>query len=156
VKRFAVLIAALALCACSKNIQNSQAVHDGVMDYLNAKAAQTGLDMNAMQVDVATVSFEKDKAYATISIKPKNLPNAAMQISYTLDRKGDKWVVRPDSGSQHAGAEGAPNGSASGRLGIGRRPSGRSSGGPSHCQSECSGRSSSLRAAASRSSSGRR
>lgn len=82
------------------------------MDYLNAKAAQTGLDMNAMQVDVATVSFEKDKAYATISIKPKNLPNAAMQISYTLDRKGDKWVVRPDSGSQHAGAEGAPNGSA--------------------------------------------
>lgn len=77
------------------------------MDYLNAKAAQTGLDMNAMQVDVASVSFEKDRAFATISIKPKSVPtSASMQISYTLDRKGDKWVVRPDSGTMHGGAEG--------------------------------------------------
>lgn len=77
------------------------------MEYLNSKAEQTGLDMNSMQVDVASVNFEKDHAFATISIKPKSFPTSAMQISYTLDRKGDKWVVRPDSGKMHGGEGGA-------------------------------------------------
>lgn len=106
-KLYAVVLAAVLLCACSKNIQTSEDVQKGVVEYLSSKAEQTGLDMNSMQVDVAAVNFEKDHAFATISIKPKNFPNAgAMQISYTLDRKGDKWVVRPDSGKMHAGADG--------------------------------------------------
>jgi hypothetical protein len=107
VKLSAVVLAAALLCACSKNIQTSDAVQAGVMEYLNAKAAQTGLDMSAMQVDVASVSFEKDKAFATVAVKPKNFPTSAMQINYTLDRKGDKWVVRPESGSGNPHAAGS-------------------------------------------------
>ena len=97
--RLALLALAALLAACSKNIQNPEAVRSAVLEYLAARAAQTGLNMGQMQVEVATVSFEKNTARTTVSIKPKGVA-AGMQISYTLDRKGDKWVVRP-GGSPH-------------------------------------------------------
>jgi hypothetical protein len=94
VKLSALLTVVCLIAACSKNIQTNEAVRQSVIEYLSAKAPQTGLDMNSMTVEVSTVSFERDEARATISIKPKNSDGAAMQLPYTLDRKGDKWVVR--------------------------------------------------------------
>src|ERR1051325_8828109 len=57
VKRGTLLAAAALLAACSHDIQNKEAVRQGVIDYLNARKGQTGLDMNVLQGDVAAVTF---------------------------------------------------------------------------------------------------
>jgi hypothetical protein len=106
--------AALLLAGCSRNIDNGDAVRQGVIDYLKARTAQTGLDVSMMQVDVTAVTFQKDEAHATVYFRPKGAPNqGGMQMSYTLDRKGDRWEVRPRSsggGMPHAGP--SPQGGA--------------------------------------------
>ena len=94
---------ALLLAACAqKNIENKEAIRQSVLEYLSSKQAQTGLDVSAMDVDVTAMAFERDTARATVSFKVKN-GDGGMQINYTLDRKGDKWVVRPntDNGAGH-------------------------------------------------------
>ncbi len=96
------LVAALLLAGCSKNIDTTDAVRLGVMDYLNG--LKIGLDVSNMQVDVTAVSFEKDRAHATVTITPKSTGQGGMQLAYDLDRKDDKWVVHGNAmtaGSAH-------------------------------------------------------
>lgn len=71
-------------------------MRSAVIEYLNARAPQTGLDMSAMTVEVAAMSFERDSARVTVSVAPKGVAGG-MRINYDLDRKGDKWVVRPNA-----------------------------------------------------------
>ena len=99
-KKLTLLIGAVALLAgCSKDIQNSDAVKQSVVDYLKARTAETGLNMDLMQVDVTAVSFDKDQARATVYFRPKSSPDAGgMAMNYVLDRKGAKWVVRGTPG----------------------------------------------------------
>jgi len=96
VKTLALAVAALVLAACSKNIQNPDAVKQGVVDYLKERAPAMGLDMSAMDVIVGVVSFEKDVARANVSFVPKGMPpgSGGMQMDYVLERKGDKWAVK--------------------------------------------------------------
>lgn len=107
----------LALAACArKNIENKEAIRDAVVEHLSSPAiqAKTGLDMSNMDVNVTAMTFERDTARATVDFRVKN-SDAGMQMNYTLDRKGDKWVVqaRQDSGQGHGvvtpGNEGAPS-----------------------------------------------
>jgi hypothetical protein len=109
-KRLPRLPAALALllvsAACSKNIQNQDAVRAGMMDYFSITAPKIGLDMSAIQIDVPAVTFQKDHARATVSIRTKNPDIPAMELIYNLDRKGDKWVVA-GPGESASGAHGA-------------------------------------------------
>jgi hypothetical protein len=103
VKRIAWFVAALLLAACArKNIENKDAVRQAVVEYLSARQAQTGLDMSTMDVNVLAMTFERDTARATVEFRVKN-SDAGMQLNYTLDRKGDKWVVqaRQDTGQGH-------------------------------------------------------
>jgi hypothetical protein len=87
--------ALLLLASCAKDIQNPEAVRQGVVDYLNQRSGEIGIDMNNIDVKVTTVSFEKDVARASVSFTAKGGPaNAGMSMSYVLDRKGDKWAVR--------------------------------------------------------------
>ncbi len=83
------MLAALLLPACSRDIQNTDAVRQAVVDYLRARTAQTGLDMNLMQVDVTSVAFEHDQARATVFFRPKT-GGGGMQMNYTLERKGNQ------------------------------------------------------------------
>ena len=117
VKRIALFTAALLLAACArKNIENKDAVRQAVVEYLSARQAQTGLDMSTMDVNVLAMTFERDTARATVEFRVKN-SDAGMQLNYTLDRKGDKWVVqaRQDAGQGHGvvlppGDAGKPSG----------------------------------------------
>jgi hypothetical protein len=95
VKKLALTAVAMLLAACSRDIQTTDAVREGVLEYLNARSAQTGIDMNMVQLEVTSVSFEKTQARATVSFRPKGGGQGGMSMSYTLDRQGDKWVVRP-------------------------------------------------------------
>lgn len=109
--RKTLLIAvAVFVAACSRDIQNADAVKQGVLDYLNERKSQTGLDPAQMQIDVGNISFQKDEARASVIFRPKNQPDPQpMSISYLLDRKGNKWVVRP-----HAASGGNPHGGGGG------------------------------------------
>jgi hypothetical protein len=112
VRKYTIAVVAMLLAACSKDIQNSEAVKQGVIDYLQAHKSQTGLDMSLMQVDVVSVSFEKDQARATLMFRPKSAADAAgMQLPYTLKRKGNKWEVEP-----HGEGGANPHGGAPGTL----------------------------------------
>jgi hypothetical protein len=110
--RILILIAAmLATISCSKDIQNSDAVKQGVLDYLHARNSQTGLNMDAMQIDVTSISFQRDVARAAVIFTPKGMPGGGMEMNATLDRKGAKWVVRGhlEGGSVQHGAGGMPS-----------------------------------------------
>jgi hypothetical protein len=96
----------LVLAACSKNIQNQEAVRAGIIEHLSVAAPKIGLDMSAIQVDVPAVTFQKDHARATVSMKTKNVDMPATEWIYNLDRQGDKWVV-VGSGEPVGGAHGA-------------------------------------------------
>jgi hypothetical protein len=99
----ALLAMTLLLAACArKNIENEGAIRQAVVEYLNSRQSQTGLDMSTMDVNVTAMTFERDTARATVEFRVKG-SDAGMQLNYTLDRKGDKWVVqaRQDAGQGH-------------------------------------------------------
>jgi len=108
VRILVALTAALLTASCARHdIDNKEAVRKGVVDYLERRKSQTGLDMALMNVDVTNVSFEKNEARATVAFRPKDGRAGSMSMNYVLERKGDQWVVkgRQESGlSPHAGA----------------------------------------------------
>ena len=94
----------LLLAACSQNIHNTEAVRQGVITHL---ANNSGLDLSSMDIEVASVVFRENEADATVSFRPKGStdPSAGMQMNYTLERQGDRWVVKSkaEGGSPHSG-----------------------------------------------------
>jgi hypothetical protein len=104
--------AVLFLASCAKDIQNSEAVRQGVVDYLKQRSGEIGINMDNIDVTVTNLSFEKDVARASVSFSAKGgPPNGGMSMSYVLDRKGDKWAVRgrqTSSGNPHGGGQALP------------------------------------------------
>lgn len=111
VKKFSlVLAAAVCLAACQKNIQTNEAVREGVIKHLSQNQ---NLSIGSMDVEVAAVTFKDGEAEATVSFKPKGGDSSSgMSMRYTLEKKGNEWVVRKkaDSGMGHGAtpASGAP------------------------------------------------
>jgi hypothetical protein len=113
VRKTIVIAAVLALVSCSRDIQNTEAVKQGVVDYLNGRSSQLGLNIEAMKIDVTSVSFRAgDEAHATVMFSPKGMEGAGgMTMSATLDKKGSRWVVRghlESGGASPHGAGGLP------------------------------------------------
>jgi outer membrane murein-binding lipoprotein Lpp len=127
VKRIAwfapLLIIVLLLAGCGrKNIENKDAIRQAVVEYLNSRQAQTGLDMSTMDVNVTAMVFERDTARATVEFRIKG-GDAGMTMPYALDRKGDKWVVQPrQDGGQGHGVVLPPNGSGAPDPGVALPP----------------------------------
>lgn len=106
-KKAILLCAVVLLAACSRDIQNKEAVRQGVLDSLRARAQETGLNMEGMEVDVTAVSFTKDQAKAEISFRVKGAnEQQPVRVGYLLDRQGNKWVVRRMEGG--GSGHGAP------------------------------------------------
>ena len=108
-----VLLSALVLLSgCRKDIQNKEAVRQGVLNYLAKRS-----DLSAMDVAVSDVSFHKDEANATVHFQAKGSPDtgAGMEIKYILERKGDQWVVKGRSSMAGSG-HGVPAGGDAGQL----------------------------------------
>ena len=90
------------LTGCTKDINNKEALQSALVDYYNGNQDKMGLSMGQMNVEIGSMTFEKDQAQAMVSIKPK-AGGEGMQMSKVFDRKGDKWVVRA-GGASGAGA----------------------------------------------------
>jgi hypothetical protein len=116
--------AMMLVCGCSHDINNKEAVRQGIIDHLNSRKAQTGLDLSLMDVQVTSVAFTKNEAIATVSFQPKN-SSGGMSMNYVLQRRGNRWVVisaagtggnnphtgmgpGPGGGNPHGGAMGMP------------------------------------------------
>ena len=106
--RLTLIVMLGMLCACNKAPQTKEAVRLGVVEHLGKGA---GLDLTSMEVEVTAVSFAGDQAKATVNFRPKSNPEQGMQMNYTLESKGKKWLVlkKATSGaSKHGEAQVAP------------------------------------------------
>ncbi|MCS7043965.1 MAG: hypothetical protein NZR01_14360 [Bryobacteraceae bacterium] len=96
------LALALALVAgCSKNIQTNEAVRQGVIKHLSQNS---GLNLASMDIEVTSVTFRDNEADAVVGFRPKGGgAMSGMSMRYTLERKGNEWVVKKkmDSGMGH-------------------------------------------------------
>ncbi len=94
-KRFllAVPLLLLWLSGCARDINNKEALRSAVLEHLQARQKEIGLSMDSFDVEIGSMSFQKDQATATVSFKPK-AGGEGMQQPYAFERKGDKWAVR--------------------------------------------------------------
>ena len=98
----------MLLAGCSSDIQNKEAVRQGVIDHLSAN---TGLNLASMDVEVTSVMFRGNEADATVAFRPRGSTDAGagLQMQYTLEQSGSKWVVKDKAeggGSPHGGPPG--------------------------------------------------
>ena len=122
VRSLAPLLVGLALCACHHNINNEDAVKQGVIDYLSTRQ---GLNVSSMNVAVTAMVFRQDQVDATVVFTPKGANEIQpMTLHYLLERKGEHWVVKPraTSGNPHGDMGTNPHG------GMGMPPAGGSPG----------------------------
>jgi hypothetical protein len=97
VKLVAICLAALSLAGCSKNIDTSEAVKEGVIKDISKK-----VDVQAMDVNVDSVSFREKEADAKVSFKPKGAPaSQSIVMTYSLERQGDEWHIKNRSMQSH-------------------------------------------------------
>lgn len=95
------------LAACGRNIQNKEAVKEGILAHLKTRS---DIDLTYMDVEVGNVSFRKGEADATVIFKVKGSRDASssMAIVYTLEEKGGSWAVK----GRRSSGEGDPHGPA--------------------------------------------
>ncbi|HEV2689061.1 MAG TPA: hypothetical protein VGV35_10910 [Bryobacteraceae bacterium] len=91
------------LSGCKKDIQNNDAIRQGVMTYLAKRQ-----DLLAMDVSVSAVKYAQNEATATVHFQAKgnNAPGSGMDMQYVLERKGNLWVVKGRAGENPHGAQG--------------------------------------------------
>jgi hypothetical protein len=94
----------ILLAGCKKDVQNQDAVRQGVMAYLSKRS-----DLLAMDVSVASVAFHDNEATAQVHFQAKGntSPAAGMTMQYELEHKDGQWVVKGRTGAGAAhGASG--------------------------------------------------
>ena len=103
----AAAVSIVLLAGCKKDLQNQEAVRQGVMSYLSKRS-----DLLAMDVSVTSVAFQQDEATAQVHFQAKGntSPAAGMTMQYALERKDGQWVVKGRTGASAAhGANGLPS-----------------------------------------------
>jgi hypothetical protein len=95
-------------CNSKGNIDTKEAVRQGVIDYL---AGRQNLNVGSMNVEVSSVTFKENEADAVVSFAPKGGGGQPVSIPYTLERKGNRWVVKPRANGQspHGGMPSGEN-----------------------------------------------
>ena len=99
-----ICVAALCLAGCAKNIDTPEAVREGVLKDIAKK-----VDVQAMDVNVDSVSFREKEADAKVSFKPKGAPvSQSITMTYSLERQGDEWHIKTRNMQAHDQQEGHP------------------------------------------------
>jgi len=105
----------LMLGGCKRDIQNNDAVKQGVMTYLAKRS-----DMVPMDVKVMSVSYHENQATATVRFQAKgnSAPESGLTMQYVLERQGDQWAVKKKAAEGHGGATGMPQEGSGGSIGA--------------------------------------
>jgi hypothetical protein len=115
-----LLISALALAGCAKNIDNKEAVQAGVRKYVSGK----GINVDQMDVNVNSVSFHGSQADASVAFVPKG-GGSGVTANYQLERVRDEWVVKSRSAmstADHAPGTQVPPGHGNPDGTLGSKP----------------------------------
>jgi hypothetical protein len=107
VRKAFLLVLLIGTAACNRGNQNKEAIRQGVVDHL----AGSSINVAAMDLDVTSVSYDGDKADATVMFKPKGVPAAqGMTLHYQMQEKGGRWQVVGIQDSGHSTTQpGTPN-----------------------------------------------
>jgi len=107
----AFVLAIAVLAGCGDHIKTRDKVQEAIVHRLETSS---GLDMKSLDVNTTSVTFDKNRAFATVAFHPKGDPNIAsgMIMKYTLEDRGGNWVVVKVADSQGYGMAG--HGAASG------------------------------------------
>lgn len=112
-KTATICVALLLLAGCSKNIDTTEAVKQGVIKDIAKK-----VDVQNMDVNVDSVSFRDKEADANVSFRPKGGPaSQSITMSYSLERQGDEWHVKSRNLQSHEQSV-APQGSQPGAVAL--------------------------------------
>ena len=111
----AVFLFIFCLVACHRDIQNTDAVRQAIVDTLRARG---DLNLNAMDVNVESVQYNGGKAVASVSFALKGNSQPMMRMVYHLEQSGGKWVVasRGDSVGHGSMPPGTPNPHEGGKM----------------------------------------
>lgn len=111
-KTVTLLLAALLVAGCSKNIDTTEAVKEGIIKDIAKK-----VDVGNMDINVDSVSFRENEADATVSFMPKGGgASQAMIMTYKLERNGDEWRIKSRNMQNHAQQPQQQQQAASGAL----------------------------------------
>ena len=115
------ILALVSLVACGPGVHSKDKVQEAIINRLQTR---TGLDVNALDVAITDVTFNKNTAYATVSIHPKSDPSVqSMVMKYTLEDRDGKWVVTNVGDSQgHGMGAGHPSATPGQTLPPGHPP----------------------------------
>ncbi|HEY1947566.1 MAG TPA: hypothetical protein VGG97_11200 [Bryobacteraceae bacterium] len=99
------LIAFVSITACRNSLESKEKVQEAIVERLHS---HSGLDLNSMTLTTTDVSFDKNKAYATVAFHPngETALNSGMTMKYTLEARNGKWVVVNVADSQGHGLTG--------------------------------------------------
>jgi hypothetical protein len=85
------------LAGCANNIDNPEAVKEGIIKDIAKKVDVGNMDMN-----VDSVSFRDSGADATVSFRPKGAPaSQSMTMNYQLERQSGEWHVKSRNMESH-------------------------------------------------------
>jgi hypothetical protein len=78
---------------CKKQQSDNDAIRAGIMTHLNGLG---GINVNAMVMDIRSVSINGNQAHAEVEFRPKTgaPPGAGMQVAYNLEKRDGVWVVQ--------------------------------------------------------------
>jgi hypothetical protein len=78
---------------CKKQQSDNDAIRAGIMTHLNGLS---GINVNAMVMDIKSVSINGNQAHAEVEFRPKTgaPPGAGMQVAYNLEKRDGVWVVQ--------------------------------------------------------------
>lgn len=97
-----LLFFAAVLFSCGRDIRNREQVEAAIKQRLET---HSGLDMKNLDMSTTDLSFDKNRAYATVAFHPKGDTslNSSMAMKYTLEDQHGKWVVvHVGDGSGHS------------------------------------------------------
>lgn len=84
-------LALLVLAGCGNDMKSKEKVQAAILQSVQ----RAGLDLNMLDVNTTSLSFDKNMAYATVAFHPKGdtAVNHGMTMRYTLENRDGKWVV---------------------------------------------------------------
>jgi hypothetical protein len=103
-----IAVAVCLLAGCGPDINTKEKVREDLLTHLQ----KAGLDTKALDIDITRLTFDKNKAQAAVSFRPKGVTSVhdGMTMNYTLESRDGHWVVIGRADSKGHGASQAPSG----------------------------------------------
>jgi hypothetical protein len=89
---FLVGFFSLQAASCRNQTNQNDAIRAAIVKHLSAV---NGLNLDAMDMNIANVAVSGEKARAQVEFHLKGNPSAdaSMKMSYDLEKRGETWVV---------------------------------------------------------------